>query len=80
MIIHKCLSCCKLSPNRIAGDDSEYQLLCLIKDSLNLNQEIIKEIKNLKLTPITNANKEESLVSLLGLNYSSYLIRLNIDL
>lgn len=80
VIIHKCLSCCKLSSNRIAGDDCIYQILCLIKDSINLSQEITQEIINLKLTLINNENKQESLISLLGLNYNCYLSNLNIDI
>lgn len=66
MLIHQCTNCGKLSPNRIAGDDNEYQILRLLKDSINLNSILASQIEKLGLIIITSINKEEALVSLFG--------------
>lgn len=46
MIVHKCLCCGKLSPNRIAGDDNEYQILSVLKESISIDNKIIESIQN----------------------------------
>jgi len=73
MVIHQCLSCSKLSSNRIAGDDNEYQIRSILKESINLNENITTQLKNLGLELITTSNKEEALISLFGVNYQSYI-------
>lgn len=73
MIIHQCLNCGKLSPNRIAGDDDEYQIISILKDSINLNTDITTQLRNIGLVPITTSNKEEAFISLFGSNYHKYL-------
>jgi hypothetical protein len=73
MIIHQCLNCGKLSPNRIAGDDNEYQILCILRKSINLNEYLITQIRNIGLKPITTSNKEDAFISLLGINYQNYI-------
>ena len=73
MIIHQCLNCGKLSPNRIAGDDNEYQVLSILKESVNLNEDITTRLRNIGLEPITTFNNEEAFVSLFGINYQKYL-------
>ena len=66
MLFHQCTNCGKLSPNRIAGDDNEYQILCVLKESIDLNQNLANQLKKLGLILITSNNKEEALVSLFG--------------
>lgn len=73
MIIHQCLNCGKISPNRIAGDDNEYQVISILNESINLNQNMANLLKNLRLEPITALNKEEALISLFGINYQNNL-------
>lgn len=73
MLIHQCTNCSKLSPNRIAGDDNEYQILCILKGSINLNKGISNQLQNLGLELIVSKNKEEALISLFGINYKNYL-------
>ena len=73
MVIHQCLSCDKLSFNRIAGDDSEYQILSILNESLNLNKTLTSQLRNQGLELITTSNKEEALISLFGVNYQSYI-------
>ncbi len=67
MLIHQCTNCGKLSPNRIAGDDNEYQILCILKESIHLNQTLVNQLKKLGLILIVSNNKEEALVSLFGI-------------
>lgn len=66
MLIHQCTNCGKLSPNRISGDDNEYQILCVLRESIDLNQILANQLKKLGLILITSENKEEALVSLFG--------------
>ena len=66
MLFHQCTNCGKLSPNRIAGDDNEYQILCILKESIDLNQILANQLKKLGLVLITSKNIEEALVSLFG--------------
>lgn len=67
MIIHQCTNCGILSPNRIAGDDNEYQILCLLKESINLNSTLANQLEKLGLILINSENKDEALVSLFGI-------------
>ena len=66
MLIHQCTNCGKLSPNRIAGDDNEYQILSLLKESIDLDQILASQLEKLGLTIITSKNKEEALICLFG--------------
>ncbi|QQG41278.1 MAG: RNHCP domain-containing protein [Candidatus Woesebacteria bacterium] len=71
MVIHQCLNCGKISPNRIAGDDNEYQIMSILNESMNLSKNTIIQIKNMGLEPITSSNEEEALISLFGINYKN---------
>lgn len=73
MVIHQCLSCDKLSPNRIAGDDNEYQIVTLLKESISPEANIAIKLRNLGLSIISKKNKEEALISLLGINYQQFI-------
>jgi hypothetical protein len=73
MIIHQCLNCGKISPNRIAGNDNEYQILSILKESMNLNEDITTRLRNIGLELITTSNKEEAYISLFGINYQEYI-------
>lgn len=73
MLIHKCLNCGKVSPNRIAGDDNEYRILLILKEFLNMSEGATAEVRNMGLEPITNFNKEEAYISLFGNDYESYI-------
>jgi hypothetical protein len=72
-IVHQCLRCGKISPNRIAGDDNEYQILSVLKESINLSGNIVAQLKNRGLELITTINKEEALICLFGINYQDYI-------
>lgn len=73
MIVHQCVNCNHISPNRIAGDDNEYQILSILEDSFNLDASLINKVKNLEINIITPENKEEVLISLFGINYQKYM-------
>ena len=73
MIIHQCLNCGKISPNRIAGDDNEYQILSILKESTDLNKKLAIQLRNMGLELITTSNSEEALTSLFGINYQDYI-------
>lgn len=73
MIIHQCANCGQISPNRIAGDDNEYQTLSILEDSFNLDFNLITNIKNLGINIITPERKEDAFISLFGINYNKYI-------
>jgi len=66
MLIHQCTNCGKLSPNRIAGDDNEYRILCLLNESIDLNVILANQLEIFGLTIITSKNKKDALISLFG--------------
>jgi hypothetical protein len=73
MIVHQCVSCDKVSPNRIAGDDNEYQILTLLEETLKLDSTLLNRIKNLAINIVTPNNREDILISLFGINYKKYI-------
>ncbi len=73
MIVHQCTSCGQISPNRIAGDDNEYQILSILELSLNLDKERLNKFKSSRIDIITRDKEEEVLISLLGINYKEHL-------
>ena len=72
MIVHQCTSCGEISPNRIAGDDNEHQILSILDNSFNLDTSLTNKIRNLGINIITPGNKEGVLISLFGINYEKY--------
>ncbi len=65
MIVHLCLSCESLSPNRIAGDDNEVQLVKLLEESdLNDKTRLILTKRGLNL--LTVSDKKEVMNNLFG--------------
>lgn len=73
MLVHQCLNCGQISPNRIAGDDNEYQILSILEDSFKLDASLKDKIKNLGINIISLENKDEVLISLFGINYQKYM-------
>lgn len=73
MVVHQCLSCDQISPNRIAGDDNEYQVLSILEESFILDTLLMTKIQNLGINIITPENKEDALISLFGANYQKYI-------
>lgn len=66
MIIHICLACSKVSPNRIAGDDNEYQILSLLETSKSLDTTLVEKLKSFGIDILTDKDKEDILSSLFG--------------
>lgn len=73
MIIHQCVNCDQIAPNRIAGDDSEYQILSILEDSFILDTSLMLKIKSLNINIVTPEKKEDVLISLFGINYKKYI-------
>ena len=72
IIVHRCLNCGQISPNRIAGDDNEYQILSILEESFNLSVNQINSINVLGINLVTKSHKEDVLISLFGINYQKY--------
>jgi hypothetical protein len=73
MIVHHCLSCDQISPNRIAGDDNEYKILSILEESFSLDANQINSINVLGISMVTKNHKEVVLISLFGINYKKYI-------
>jgi len=73
MIVHRCVNCGHVSCNRIAGDDNNYSLYCLLNNSESLNPNILNVVKRLGITLLNQDDTEEVLISLYGYNYQKYI-------
>ena len=49
MIVHRCISCGKISPNRISGDDFTDAILKLILDESNGDLLTIEDTESVKI-------------------------------
>jgi hypothetical protein len=64
MIVHECQNCGRISCNRIAGDDNNYSISCLIdNDKLDIPG----------ITLLSQNDREEVLISIYGCNYKKYI-------
>lgn len=59
MVVHQCLKCGKLSPNRIAGDDNCDVLLSLLEEP----------IQRRRITMIPLADRDQVLTALFGYDH-----------
>ena len=50
----------------------------VLNESINLDKNIAKQLRNLGLELITSDNKNEALISLFGINYQDYLSHRNL--
>ena len=66
MIVHLCLSCGKVSGNRIAGDDNPYAITCLLDEPNSLSREIIIRLTNQGIQLLTHEDRQEVLTCLYG--------------
>jgi len=62
MIVHKCLGCGKLSPNRIAGDDSTYAITALLETNTARSN-------NCSYRLLNSDDKDKVFTILYGYNY-----------
>lgn len=72
MIVHECQNCGHISCNRIAGDDNNYSITCLMENSISINPETINRVKNLGFTLLTQNDTKEVLISIYGYGYKKY--------
>lgn len=64
MIVHQCLNCGKISPNRIAGDDNPQVIVSLLN---NLDR------PNIATRLLSEEDKEMVLTILYGCDYQKFL-------
>jgi uncharacterized Zn finger protein len=65
MIVHRCLNCGKISPNRIAGDDNSDSILALLD-----KQQPVKT----KVHLLTPQEKDQVLVALFGHGFTERIV------
>jgi hypothetical protein len=68
MIVHLCLNCGIISPNRIAGDDNEIQLLKLLEEH-HLNHKIVRILSSRDIKLLTLLDKKEVMSNLFGCGF-----------
>jgi len=66
MLVHRCLSCGKVSINRIAGDDPDQEILSLFQTSLRLPNSDIKNLNALKIDLLGSDDEQELKTQLFG--------------
>lgn len=73
MIVHRCINCGHISCNRIAGDDNNYSISCLLNIPDSLSADILNAIQQHDITLLTQNDSEEVLISIYGYNYQRYI-------
>ncbi len=73
MIVHYCLSCGKISCNRIAGDDNAYAVIRLLNEPQKFDPVLKSEISACNICLLTLSNEEMVTRALLGTSYSKYV-------
>jgi len=66
MIIHHCMTCGKISINRIAGDDNPENILALVAGSKRLDDGLSKELAKAGIRLVTFDEKEKVVERLFG--------------
>ena len=66
MIVHKCLGCHAIQPNRIAGDDNIDKLITLAEETFNLSRSKIMDLGIAGLRLVTPEERETVITSLKG--------------
>lgn len=66
MMIHLCLTCHRLSFNRIAADDNPEMILHIFEESKNLNHGLLDKLNNENIKILTESDKPEILIQLYG--------------
>jgi len=73
MVIHLCLTCGRISANRIAGDDNPYAVLSVFEESIKINTEIKNGLANLNIQLLSKVDKQEVFICLFGNDYHKYV-------
>lgn len=63
MIVHQCQNCKHVSCNRIAGDDNNFSIYCLLDNKFDISG----------ITLLNQDDREEVLISIYGCNYKKYI-------
>ena len=72
MLVHYCLSCGKISCNRIAGDDNAYAIIRLLSEPLEFESAWMREINASNICLLTLSNEEMVARALFGNAYLDY--------
>jgi len=72
MLVHCCLSCGRISCNRIAGDDNAYAIIDLLNEPIALESTWMREIGTNQISLLTSADKQMVLRALFGNAYLDF--------
>jgi hypothetical protein len=73
MLVHYCLSCGKISPNRIAGDDNAFAIIELLSTPPEIEPAIIQATFELNLCLLTKNDKDMVTRALFGNSYMNFV-------
>ncbi|MDK2981074.1 MAG: hypothetical protein PWQ55_1421 [Chloroflexota bacterium] len=73
MLVHYCLSCGKVSCNRIAGDDNAYSILKLLGGETEIDPTLLAIIEENNIDLLTKADEEMVMRALFGNAYLSFV-------
>jgi hypothetical protein len=73
MLVHYCLSCGKISPNRIAGDDNAYTILELLNTGIENEPAIMQAILDLNIRLLTLDDEDMVTRALFGNAYMNFI-------
>jgi hypothetical protein len=69
MLVHYCLTCGKISCNRIAGDDNAYSIIGLLDAPVEIEVSLMREVINSPIRLLTLSDKEMVKRALFGNAY-----------
>lgn len=73
MVIHVCLRCGTVSPNRIAGDDNAYVIVQLMNDTVSPDVNVTDQLHTLNIHLISREERSLALTAILGYEYKKSL-------
>jgi len=74
MIVHVCLGCGRVSPNRIAGDDNSYSVACLLQEPNSLGEQITAILAGRGIKLLCQEDEKEVLTCLYGFDYLKCIV------
>lgn len=72
MLVHCCVSCGRISCNRIAGDDNGYSVINLLNNYDEIDSLIMDELHNQKIQLLSCEDEQMVSTCLFGKNYKDF--------
>lgn len=73
MLVHQCVSCGRISCNRIAGDDNGFAVVNLLGEPANLLLSTRNELNDLNIQLLSMDDEQMVSICLFGINYQELI-------